>query len=106
MQKRFDATTITVPVPLHDPVRRGTAFEYRSAVGTAEIIVRDRIVAVVLRGLGSDAPALRRSARVPTWYVECVPSEMMGNSGDENPGVDQEFGARWPATMRSGREAP
>ncbi|MEO7142725.1 MAG: type II toxin-antitoxin system HicA family toxin [Bryobacteraceae bacterium] len=24
MQKRLEATTITVPVPLHDPVRRGT----------------------------------------------------------------------------------
>ncbi len=24
MQKRTEATTITVPVPLHDPVRRGT----------------------------------------------------------------------------------
>ena len=24
MQKRMEATTITVPVPLHDPVRRGT----------------------------------------------------------------------------------
>ena len=24
MQKRIDGATITVPVPLHDPVRRGT----------------------------------------------------------------------------------
>jgi predicted RNA binding protein YcfA (HicA-like mRNA interferase family) len=24
MQKRLETTTITVPVPLHDPVRRGT----------------------------------------------------------------------------------
>jgi hypothetical protein len=24
MQKRLKTTTITVPVPLHDPVRRGT----------------------------------------------------------------------------------
>ncbi|MBI4911038.1 MAG: type II toxin-antitoxin system HicA family toxin [Acidobacteria bacterium] len=24
MQKRTDETTITVPVPLHDPIRRGT----------------------------------------------------------------------------------
>ena len=24
MQKRTNATTITVPVPLHDPVKRGT----------------------------------------------------------------------------------
>jgi predicted RNA binding protein YcfA (HicA-like mRNA interferase family) len=24
MQKRLEATTITVPVPLHDPVARGT----------------------------------------------------------------------------------
>jgi hypothetical protein len=24
MQKRVEGTTITVPVPLHDPVRRGT----------------------------------------------------------------------------------
>jgi predicted RNA binding protein YcfA (HicA-like mRNA interferase family) len=24
MQKRSEATTITVPIPLHDPIRRGT----------------------------------------------------------------------------------
>jgi len=24
MQKRAEGTTVTVPVPLHDPVRRGT----------------------------------------------------------------------------------
>ena len=24
MQKRLETTTITVPVPLHDPIRRGT----------------------------------------------------------------------------------
>jgi predicted RNA binding protein YcfA (HicA-like mRNA interferase family) len=24
MQKRFETTTISIPVPLHDPVRRGT----------------------------------------------------------------------------------
>ncbi|MGO4884950.1 MAG: type II toxin-antitoxin system HicA family toxin [Bryobacteraceae bacterium] len=27
MQRRLEATTITVPVPLHDPLRRGTLIE-------------------------------------------------------------------------------
>jgi predicted RNA binding protein YcfA (HicA-like mRNA interferase family) len=24
MQKRFEGTTITVPIPIHDPLKRGT----------------------------------------------------------------------------------
>jgi hypothetical protein len=39
MQKRLETTTITVPVPLHDPAGRGTLIEYRSAVGAPEIVV-------------------------------------------------------------------
>jgi len=34
MQKRLETTTITVPVPLHDPVRRGTL---RSVVRQSEL---------------------------------------------------------------------
>src|SRR5664279_2487095 len=34
MQKRLETTTITVPVPLHDPVRRGTL---RSIVRQSEL---------------------------------------------------------------------
>ena len=34
MQKSFETTTITVPVPLHDPVRRGTL---RSIVRQSEL---------------------------------------------------------------------
>ncbi|MGA3016552.1 MAG: type II toxin-antitoxin system HicA family toxin [Bryobacteraceae bacterium] len=34
MQKHLDTTTITVPVPLHDPVRRGTL---RSIVRQSEL---------------------------------------------------------------------
>jgi predicted RNA binding protein YcfA (HicA-like mRNA interferase family) len=34
MQKRLEISTITVPVPLHDPVRRGTL---RSVIRQSEL---------------------------------------------------------------------
>ncbi len=36
MQKRMEGTTITVPVPIHDPVRRGTLFSIIRQSGLAK----------------------------------------------------------------------
>jgi predicted RNA binding protein YcfA (HicA-like mRNA interferase family) len=36
MQKRLEGTTITVPVPLHDPVRRGTLLSIIRQSGLAK----------------------------------------------------------------------
>ena len=39
MQRRVEDTTITVPVPLHDPVARGTQVNRHPPVATAKIVV-------------------------------------------------------------------
>jgi hypothetical protein len=38
MQKRIEGTTITVPVPLHDPVRRGTLLSIIRQSGLARAL--------------------------------------------------------------------
>ena len=50
MQLRTEETTVSVPVPLHDELRRGTLTEHHPAVGTREIAVRNGVNA---RGTGA-----------------------------------------------------
>jgi len=43
MQKHMEGTTITVPVPLHDPVKRDVV-EHNRAIRTREEPLRDRLI--------------------------------------------------------------